>query len=208
MLYLLSCFCNQAVARASNLQYSKSVQIFGISILFMTFQYFSENLAPIMLILKPYFSVFLQYFPSKISTSTEESVWLEALYSSGFPQNANQLMNCAKKVVVHGQSLTVHCKAALWHSQHPLQPYLQALYWFMCMHGHSILPSLPWLSCSNPIWLVNMFNGVTAQWKFINFSPFLSEHGVLLYIGGEGGGGVLNVTLRQVQSCVCGNFQS
>ena len=51
----------------------------------MTFQYFSENLAyyaPIMLILKPklqYFSVFLQYFASKISTSTEESAWLEAL---------------------------------------------------------------------------------------------------------------------------------
>ena len=50
-----------------------------ISVLFMTFQYFSENLAyydPIMLILKPklqYFSVFLQYFASKISTSTEES---------------------------------------------------------------------------------------------------------------------------------------
>ena len=51
----------------------------------MTIQYFSENLAyyaPIMLILKlklQYFSVFLQYFASKISTSTEESVWLEAL---------------------------------------------------------------------------------------------------------------------------------
>ena len=51
----------------------------------MTFQYFSKNLAyyaPIMLILKPklqYLSVFLQYCASKISTSTEESVWLEAL---------------------------------------------------------------------------------------------------------------------------------
>ena len=71
--------------RASNLQYPKSVQFFRISVLFVTFQYFSENLAyyaPIMLILKPklqYLSVFVQYFASKISTSTEESVWLEAL---------------------------------------------------------------------------------------------------------------------------------
>ena len=54
----------------------------------MIFQNFSENLAyyaPIMLILKPkleYFSVFLQYFVSKISTSTEESVRLEALLCS------------------------------------------------------------------------------------------------------------------------------
>ena len=61
-------------AVASNLQYL---------VLFMTFQYFStENLAyyaPIMLILKPKLQYFLQYFASKISTSTEESVWLEAL---------------------------------------------------------------------------------------------------------------------------------
>ena len=38
-----------------------------------------------MLILKPklqYFSVFLQCFASKISTNTEESVWLEALQGS------------------------------------------------------------------------------------------------------------------------------
>ena len=54
--------------------------------LFMTFQYFSENIAPIVLILKlklQYFSVFLQYFASKISTSTEESVQLEALVDAG-----------------------------------------------------------------------------------------------------------------------------
>ena len=78
----------RSFCRASNLQYPKPVQI---SVLFMTFQYFSENLAyygPIMLILKPklqYFSVFLQYFASKISTSTEESVWLEALISASPP---------------------------------------------------------------------------------------------------------------------------
>ena len=42
----------------------------------------SVRIVPIMLILKPklqYFSVFLLYFASKISTSTEESVRLEAL---------------------------------------------------------------------------------------------------------------------------------
>ena len=41
-----------------------------------------------MLILKPkhqYFSVFLQYFVSKISTSTEVSVWLEALHCTTEP---------------------------------------------------------------------------------------------------------------------------
>ena len=36
-----------------------------------------------MLILKLKLSVFLQYFPSKISTSTEESVQLEALVDAG-----------------------------------------------------------------------------------------------------------------------------
>ena len=53
--------------RASNLQYPNSVQIFRISVLFMTFQYFSENLAyyaPIMLILKPK----LQYLVDSFST--------------------------------------------------------------------------------------------------------------------------------------------
>ena len=68
--------------RAPNLQYPNSVPR-----IFSTFHdisvYFSENLAyyaSIMLILKPNLrSVFLQYFASKISTSTEESVPLEAL---------------------------------------------------------------------------------------------------------------------------------
>ena len=51
----------------------------------MTFQYFSKYLvyyAPIMLILEPKLSAAIQYFASKISISTEESVRLEALLMS------------------------------------------------------------------------------------------------------------------------------
>ena len=62
-------------SRASNFQHTKSAEF---SVLFMSFQYFSEDLAyyaPIMLILEPNF----MHSASKISTSTEESVWLEAL---------------------------------------------------------------------------------------------------------------------------------
>ena len=62
-----------------------AVQIFGISVLFMTFQRFSIIL-PTMLHLCSfqsanfqYFSVYLQYFASKISKSAEESVLLGAL---------------------------------------------------------------------------------------------------------------------------------
>ena len=61
--------------RASNLQYTKSVD-------FMTLQYFSI-IFPIMLHLcsfqSPNFQYFSVYLPLKISTSTEESVRLEAL---------------------------------------------------------------------------------------------------------------------------------
>ena len=73
---------------------SNTLNQYTISVLFMTFQYFSENLAyyaPIMLILKPkfqYFSEFLQYFASKISTSTEESVQLEALSIAQKPEGS------------------------------------------------------------------------------------------------------------------------
>ena len=62
--------------------YPKSVQIFTIFSAFHGISVPVRILPIIMLILKPkvqYFNVFLQYFASKISTSTEESVQLEAL---------------------------------------------------------------------------------------------------------------------------------
>ena len=81
----------------------------GLSVLFIAFQYFVKNLAyyaPFMLILESKLRAYLQYFASKISTSTEEAVRLEVL--SGrlrsrlcLIDNINNLvcLNCCKCMV-------------------------------------------------------------------------------------------------------------
>ena len=70
--------------RPSNLQYTKSAQ---------DFQYFSYDISVLQYnfayLCSQYFSVYLQYFASKIRISTDESVWLEALQASPESQSTH-----------------------------------------------------------------------------------------------------------------------